>query len=290
MGSAVTITPDAPQVTITPDVMIGGKPVNLTTGQGADVAAASQAERSTVEAGRQMHGQPSYIYSRPEASIAKEEAFEGALTSPVPSAANAPSNVKAIAQGAEKLPAVAGALSMVPAATAAIPKIAELFPSTQRAGEALQDVKATAGAIPIDTSKAGNTALDLYEQSQRGAVLPKAVRQFVMRATDPEGEPITYQEAKDFQSNISRLSANERMNLNANTKRLVGQLNADLKGALEDAADTVGKGEQFTQAMQEYHNAMKIKGMTEEAKDLLWKAAFSAAGMYGARKIWEAAQ
>jgi hypothetical protein len=164
------------------------------------------------------------------------------------------------------------------------------LPSAAKAGQALQDVKSAAGSVPIDTSKAGDTALDLYEQSQRGAVLPKSVRQLVTRMTTPDSEPLTYAEAKDFQSNISRLSANERMNLNANTKRLVGQLNANLKDALEGAADTVGKGEQFSQAMKEYHNAMTIRGMTDAAKDALWKAAFSAAGIYGARAIWNAGQ
>ena len=158
------------------------------------------------------------------------------------------------------------------------------------AGQSLQDVKTVAGNVPIKTGKVGDAALDLYEQSQRGAVLPKSVRQLVMRLTDPEGEPLTYGEAKDFQSNISRLSANERMNLNANTARLVGQLNGSLKEALTDAADTVGKGEQFVQAMKDYHSAMTIKGMTEAAKAELWKIALGAAGVYGAKKIWDAGQ
>jgi hypothetical protein len=79
------------------------------------------------------------------------------------------------------------------------------------------------------------------------------------------------------------------MNLNANTKRLVGQLNANLKESLEGAADVQGKGQQFAQAMSEYHQAMTIRGMTDEAKTLLWKAALSSVGLYGAKKIWDAA-
>lgn len=189
--------------------------------------------------------------------------------------------------------------TVVPVATAISPlilegvgrvagKSADLIPSTERAGAALQDIKTTAGSVPIDMAKPGASALELYNQSQHGATLPKAVRQFVQRATQPGGEPITYAEAKDFQSNVSRLSANERMNLNPNTARLLGQLNADLKGSLEDAADTVGKGQKFTDAMKEYHNAMTLKGWTDTAKAYAWKAALGALGVGAAKKIWDA--
>lgn len=167
-------------------------------------------------------------------------------------------------------------------ATAAAQKV---LPSAQRAGASLQDIKSTVGSMPINTAAPGNSALELYSQSQRGAVLPKAVRQLVNRLSDPNAPPLTYAEAKDFQSNISRLSANERMNLNPNTARLVGQLNADLKSSLQQAADTAGKGAQFQQAMREYHNAMKLKGYSDAAIAHAWKWALAGAGLYGAKKI-----
>jgi len=163
-----------------------------------------------------------------------------------------------------------------------------LIPSTERAGQMLSEVKSIAGNVPIEMGKAGNTALDLYTQSQRGATLPKVVRDFVNRATKPEAQPITYAEAKDFQSNISRLSAAERMRLTPNTHRLVGQLNADLKASLRNAADTVGKGEQFIEAMREYRRAMQLKGFTEAAIKVAIKGALGALGIAGAKKIWDA--
>ena len=116
--------------------------------------------------------------------------------------------------------------------------------------------------------------------------MPKAVRDLINRMTKPDADPLNYAEAKDFQSNISRLSANEKMNMNANTKRLVGQLNQNLKAGLEDAADTVGKGQQFADAMKEYHDAMTLQGYTEEAKSAAWKAALSGAGLYGLSKLF----
>ena len=149
------------------------------------------------------------------------------------------------------------------------------IPSTERAGAVLGQVKAAAGDIPIDMSKPGSTALEIYTQSQRGGMLPKSVRDFINRATKPDSQPITYAEAKDFQSNISRLSADEYGRMNPNTRRLVGQLNADLKGSLQSAADTAGKGQQFADAMREYHNAMRLKGMSDAAIDYAIKAAIT---------------
>lgn len=167
-----------------------------------------------------------------------------------------------------------------------IPEIRAAVPSTERAGAALQDIKSTVGDVPINTAKPGNTALDIYTQSQRGATLPSSVGKLVRRLTAPDSPPMTYAEAKDFQSNISKLSADEQMKLNPNTRRLVGKLNQDLKSSLEDAADTAGKGQQFQDAMKEYHNAMRIKGWSESAIDAAWKAALTGAGIYGIGKIF----
>lgn len=180
----------------------------------------------------------------------------------------------------------------VPEGAAALKEqIADLpgIPSASKAASALGEVKAAAGEIPIDMEKPGNTALQIYEQSQRGATLPKVVRDFIKRAVTPESDPITYAEAKDFQSNVSALSADERMKLKPNTKRLLGQLNVDLKGSLEDAADTVGKGEQFTQAMKEYHHAMIIKNLTDTAKEAAWKAAVAGIVGYTGYKLFKVA-
>src|ERR1017187_786858 len=77
------------------------------------------------------------------------------------------------------------------------------LPSASRAGAALQNVKSTAGDVPIDTAKVGDSALELYTQSQRGATLPPAVNKLDRRLVQPDSAPMTYEEAKDFQSNIS---------------------------------------------------------------------------------------
>lgn len=165
------------------------------------------------------------------------------------------------------------------------PKVADYIdakiPSKPRAVASLEDIKSTVGDVPIETGKVGDAALEMYEQSQRGATFPSAVNKLIKRMTAPDAAPLTYAEAKDFQSNISHLSANEQMSLKPNQVRLVGQLNEALKSSLADAADTVGKGAQFTQAMKEYHQAMKLKGYSDRTIDIAWKAALSASGLGG---------
>ena len=160
-------------------------------------------------------------------------------------------------------------------ATAAVPSVARALPSVERAGAALQDIRSTAGGVPIDMTRPGNTALEIYTQSQRGATLPSTIRKFINRAVDPNQPPMTYAEAKDFQSNVSSLSADELGKLNPNMKRLVGQLNSDLKGSLQEAAETQGKGQQFADAMSEYRNALRMKGLSEKAINLAVKAAIT---------------
>jgi len=189
-------------------------------------------------------------------------------------------------QAAQDTAAQGAGQALLAVATAGAGKAAGKIPSAARAGAALNDVKNAAGSIPVDTSTFSDSALELYTQSQRGAKLPKAVRDLVTRVTKPDSPPLNYAEAKDFQSNISNLSANDKMALSGKTSRLVGQLNQDLKSSLKDAADVAGKGQQFQDAMQQYHNAMKLKGLSDNAINAAWKAALTGVGLYGVSKIF----
>jgi hypothetical protein len=163
------------------------------------------------------------------------------------------------------------------------------LPSASAAGETLNKIKKLAGDIPIDMKKPGNTALQIYEQSQRGTTLPTVVRKFIQRATSPDEGPITYAEAKDFQSNVSGLSAAERMKMSPKIKMLLGQLNADLKESLTGAAGVAGKADEFTKAMGDYHKAMQIKAGIEWLKETGVKAALGgAAGAAGYEMVKKA--
>lgn len=168
---------------------------------------------------------------------------------------------KALETGLELAPAAA---PIIEKAAGAVGAAKEAIPSAQHAAQALNELKQEVGNVPINVEKPASTAFEIWKQSERGADLPSTVRKLVTRLTDLEAEPMTYEEAKDFQSNISNLSASERMQVNANTGRLVGKLNAELKDALKEAADTEGQGQKFVDAMREYHRAMKIQGVKDE--------------------------
>lgn len=144
--------------------------------------------------------------------------------------------------------------------------IPEMIPSAERAGKLFQEVKAAAGAKPIDVSLPGNTALEIDRLAQSGGSMPKVVRDFLKRASDPDKGAITYSEARDFYSNASRLSADEAQRLTPNMKRMVGQFTFNLGKSIKGAAAEAGQAENYQQAMSEYAKAMRLREIAEEIK------------------------
>jgi len=108
--------------------------------------------------------------------------------------------------------------------------------------------------------------------------MPKVVKDFLTRVTDPNRGAMTFSEARDFYSNASRLSADEAGRLTPIMKQAVGQFRADLNQALTDAAGQVGKGRDYQQAMQEYHTAMQNQARVEAFKNFVWQGLKLGAG------------
>ena len=73
--------------------------------------------------------------------------------------------------------------------------------------------------------------------------------------TNPGKSPIDYNEARDFYSNVSRLSADEAQKLTPVMKRAIGQFAGDLRDTISATAEGVGKGDQLEGAMQLYGRA-----------------------------------
>lgn len=139
------------------------------------------------------------------------------------------------------------------------------IPSAERAGAAFQEVMGAARNIPIDVSKPGNVALRIMQLSERGGSMPKAVRDFLKRITDPEKGAMTYEEARDFASNISRLSADEFRRLTPVIGKEVHALRVTLNNAVEQAAMKAGKGAEYKRAMWEYRANARLKEAAEKA-------------------------
>ena len=140
--------------------------------------------------------------------------------------------------------------------------------------------------VPIDVSAPGNVALRIYELAERGASMPKSVRDFLKRVTDPEKATLTYSEARDFASNISRLSANEMGRLTPVVANEVHKLRLALNKSVEVAARQAGKGDDYLAAMREYARAMKVRGAAEKTKDaIINKLIPGGIAVYGIDKV-----
>lgn len=173
-----------------------------------------------------------------------------------------------------------------PGVKAGASAVAEMAPSAMReaAGGTLNTLRQTAGKIPVDTGQFGDSALELMTQDARGATLPTPVRKLINRLTMPGKPPLTYEEAKDFQSNISNLLANpvgeEGARLkNANTYRLVTKLNEGLKDSLESASQVAGADPgTFSGAMRGYAEASSRQDMIDRIHELSTKGIKIGAG------------
>ncbi len=134
-----------------------------------------------------------------------------------------------------------------------------MVPTTTRAGRTFQTVMSAAKDVPLDVAGPGNAALEIQQLGSRGGTTPRAVTQFMRRITDPAQSPMTYQEGRDWASNISRLSADEYNRLTPVIKKAMGNFRTELSGSLRGAADTVGQGEAYQNAMKEYAQAKQIQ-------------------------------
>lgn len=128
-----------------------------------------------------------------------------------------------------------------------------------RAAENLASAANAAKNVALDVNGPGTAALRVTELGERGASVPRVVQNFMRRVTDPAKGPLTFEEARDYYSNISRLSADEYGRLNPVVKRAVGAMRESLQQSLTEAAGKVGKAEQYTAGIDEYRRAAKAK-------------------------------
>jgi hypothetical protein len=166
-------------------------------------------------------------------------------------------------------------------------KAAQAVPRTARAGARFQEVMGAAKDIPVDISAPGDVALRIAEMAQHGGGTnwgPAPVRQFIQYVTDPKKPPMTYEVARDFASNISRLSVRETLALPPAMKRQVTELKVVLNKAVADAAQKAGKGAEYKAAMREYAQAMKLRetgeAVVKGAKKALPIATLGGGGAY----------
>jgi predicted enzyme related to lactoylglutathione lyase len=166
----------------------------------------------------------------------------------------------------------------------------KIFGSVDRAGKLFNEVKAAApGAVDI-TDAMSQAATRTQELANTGAKgMPRVISKFVARVTDPEKAPIAWDEARDFYSNVSRLSANEYQSMNPQMAAAVGKFAGAFNDALQATAEGAGKGEQYAQAMDLYRTAKSWQRIGSDvwqgAKRALPFAGGSAVGYQAAKRL-----
>jgi hypothetical protein len=209
---------------------------------------------------------------------------EGILNNPVTS-------LMAVAPGAaEEAPEAAEAVGSAISKGAQTAKgIGKVIPSAERAGKALEEVQAAAGSIPVDVTEPEKIAIETQRLSKSGGRMPKVINDW-LRRTEHAGQPVTYQEARDFYSNATRLSGDEASKLTPVMQRQVARFTQALRQSTKDAADQVNKAEQFEKGMQEFHAARKMESREQFIKDTVAQAVKSGlkygTALWIAHKIW----
>lgn len=174
-------------------------------------------------------------------------------------------------------------------------RIKGLIPNTESAGQKFQQVMGAAKDVPLDTSEAENAVARAQELRQRGSSMPKVLNDF-MKARKPGNfmgvpvdQPMTYAEGRDFASNAGALSVREATGMNVKMQAQVKTFAHAMADANREAAESVGMGDLYDQAMKEYRQAKNL----EESVDIIKKYAVKAAigtglgivGLKGAQKV-----
>lgn len=131
--------------------------------------------------------------------------------------------------------------------------IGGVFDYISKAGAAskiFQSLDSTIGKEPVDVTAPGAVGDKIMTLGQRGGTIPKVVRNFMQRVTDPDQGPMTYSEARDFYSNATKLSADEFKRLNDVQKFWIGKFTHDLGASIAQTADRNGMLPDYATAMQ----------------------------------------
>jgi len=186
-------------------------------------------------------------------------------------------------RGAVDNPKTTLALAAVPVVGKAV---GPLIPTRAKAAEKFAEVARVVNQQPVDVARTGDVALRIADLAQRGGGTlwgPAPVRQFIQYVTDPRKPQMTYEVARDFYSNISRLSADEVKRMAPTVRRELGGLREALKEALAKTAASGGKEKVFRAAMREYRIA-------SQAHEIALKAAKWTAGAVGLGAATKAGQ
>lgn len=168
---------------------------------------------------------------------------------------------KDVVSGGLQAATIPSAFAVGPEASAVANKAWEKIPipTQAKAGKLFEQTMGKAADLPVDTTASSDPLMRAYEMGERGMARPKVVNQMVRRLTSPDAEPMTYREARDFASSLSRQSSTEGQKLTPAMKSKVGELSHAFNEDVGRTAQGAGVGEQYQNAMKGYHRAMQLR-------------------------------
>jgi hypothetical protein len=180
-------------------------------------------------------------------------------------------------------------------AAAADAAASKVFGNAERAGQLFNEVKQAAGNVPVDvTDEMSQAASRIQELSDAGAKgMPRVITKFVSRVTDPDKPQITYDQARDFYTNVSRLSSSEYQNMSPQMSAAVSRFAGAFKDSIRASADSMGAADKLDQAMQLWGTAKSWQQFGSEVwtgfkRGLPWGAgagAGAATGSFAIKKL-----
>lgn len=136
------------------------------------------------------------------------------------------------------------------------------------ARQAFQELEGTLGQHTVAMTDELKTALDDLKEftDVTGRNPPSVVTKLVTRMADTEQGPLTYKEARIAYSDLSDLSASDKMNANAKLSRLVIPVKQALGNAIGQTADAAGLLQKYQTAMKDFSQSQQ---MTEFGQKIL---------------------
>lgn len=131
-----------------------------------------------------------------------------------------------------------------------------------RAAPAIATLKKLAGIAPDSSVPLRNSIdplVDILKEAASGGQKPKVVTDLLKRVN--QGGPLTYEEARRFYSNTSRISADEAGRLTDNMRRLLGDLRAAMHQDISANRAAYGVGNEYSQAVNQYHAAKTFENV-----------------------------
>jgi hypothetical protein len=205
------------------------------------------------------------------------------------SGAGAGAGVGALAGGSSPKEALTTAAQTTGTSAVLSPFIKWLGSSKTVGAKLLQRASQKAGNAPVELSPRTNELVDkLVESSKLGGKSVKVVSDLLERvgpstkqAAEAAPGPLTYDEARILQGNMSALSAEEQMSLKGTQKGLMKQLAASFSKDVQIAADKAGVGKFHARGMKEFATASSRNRTMVK----VGKAAATGAGIVGAEEL-----